>query len=56
MTFIEALNNEETRSLIDLVEECISDLDRYPEGNPTLEEMRDDFISQLAALGYDYAA
>lgn len=54
MTFIEALNNPETRKLIDLIEEVNGDLPRYPDGNPDLEMMKDGWIEDLEKLGYTW--
>jgi hypothetical protein len=54
MTFIQALSNPTTRKLIELIEEVESDMGRYPNGNPTLEEMKADWIAELATLGYIY--
>ena len=55
MTFIQALNNPEMRDLIDLIEEVDSDMDRYPNGNPTLESMKVGWIAELKTLGYTWS-
>lgn len=54
MTFIEALNNETTRELIEQIEELSISLERYNGNEPTLERLRANLIAELAEHGYDY--
>lgn len=54
MTFIEALNNELTRGLIDSIEDLQSSLEAYPNGEPTLERMLKSNIAELAQNGHNW--
>ncbi len=49
MSFIEALSNETTRSLIEQIEELLDT------ECSTLLAIRDNLIKELSTLGYDYA-
>ncbi len=48
MTFIDALNNEETRSLVEQIEEIGTDADS------TLMMIRANLIAELATFGFNY--
>ena len=55
MTFCEILNNEEFKSQVENIEDLASSLERYPNGDPILEEMLAAAIDRLEAeSGYRY--
>ena len=55
MTFIDILNNPESRHLVEQIEDILSSLDSYPEGDAILEEIRDNLITQLETdFGFTY--
>ena len=54
MTFIEALNNETTRDVIDQIEDINSSLEAYDNGDRQLESIRTNLIAELAGHGYTW--
>lgn len=55
MTFIEALNDQTSRSMIDAIEDTISSLQSYPEGDEILEDVLRSQIKELRQYnGYEY--
>jgi len=54
MTFIEALENPETRELIDSIEDLEASLTGKPNGDSILEEMKESNIKELAEYGYNW--
>ena len=55
VSLIDVLNDSEGRQAIDALEDVLSSLDAYPDGDRTLEEMRDAMVKDLAArFGFTY--
>lgn len=55
MTFTDLLNNPETREVVEALEDVISSLSSYPNGDATLEAMRDAMIKDLHdCTGFTY--
>jgi len=46
-TLIDVLNDTEGRKAIDLLEDVLSSLRAYPDGDPTLEEIRDSLVDDI---------
>lgn len=54
-TFIEVLNNPETRRMVDAIEDTISSLKSYNYQEPTLQDILAAQIQELKdASGYEY--
>lgn len=55
MTFIEVMNNEEGRYLVEAIEDTVSSLQAYPEGDRILESMLRRQVEELRnRFGYEY--
>ncbi|MCP4256838.1 MAG: hypothetical protein GY774_04825 [Planctomycetes bacterium] len=53
-TFIEIMNNEDTREIVEHIEEIECRLESFEDGDESLEIVRKNLIEELATHGYEW--